>query len=76
MDLKFHDHLSLNKHEKFCGVIAGNCVCTSVFCTQIGFKGPLHYFSTCIEITGNKLVLFYLKECQKLQEKIQRVKKL
>ena len=33
-------------------------------------KGLLHYFSTCIEITGNKLVLFYLQECRKLQGKI------
>ena len=40
------------------------------------FKGLLHCFSTCIEITGNNWYCFILKNVENCKEKFQRVKKL
>ena len=42
----------------------------------IDFKGLLHCFSTCIEITGTNWYWFNLKNIENCKEKSQRVKKL
>ena len=42
----------------------------------IDLKGLLHYFSTCIEITGNIWYCFIFKNVENCKEKFQRVKKL
>ena len=39
-------------------------------------KGLLHYFSTCIDITGNNWYCFILKNVENCKKKFQRVKKL
>ena len=39
-------------------------------------KGLLHFFSACIEITGNNWYYFNLKNVENCKEKFQRVKKL
>ena len=40
------------------------------------FKGLLHCFSTCIEITGNNRYCFILKNVENCKEKFLRVKNL
>ena len=42
----------------------------------LAFKGLLHCFSTCIEITGNNRYYFILKNVENCKEKFQRLKKL
>ena len=40
------------------------------------FRGLLHCFSTCIEITGNNWCCLNLKNVENCKDKFQRVKKL
>ena len=44
--------------------------------SQTCLKGLLHYFSTCIEITGNNWYCFIFKNVENCKDKFQRVKKL
>ena len=48
----------------------------TLYLSKFHFKGLLHCFSTCIEITGNNWYCFNLKNVDNCKEKFQRVKKL